>query len=106
MDFNWKRTLSDEYKSSFVIWKGISLGDICTVVVYFAFMFLFRGFVAIELQTLYYVFNFIIGCFLTIKSSDNPGKRIYESYLLFLRKKLENNIFRSIQIKQISNTLK
>ncbi|MBQ5564541.1 MAG: hypothetical protein IIT39_14305, partial [Clostridia bacterium] len=64
---------------------------------------LFQGMVFSKLQVVFFIFNFLTGCFLTAPSFANPQKRNFQSILILLRKTQNQTVYHSLPIEYSRN---
>lgn len=78
----------------------IYMFDFFFIIGFVAFGALTQNMVVPVLRVVFLFFNFAMGIFLSRKSQNNPGKRIYQSLWLYLRR--PRTSYRAIEIEQES----
>ena len=64
---------------------------------------LFQEMVFSKLQVVFFIFNFLTGCFLTAPSFANPQKRNFQSIFILLRKTQNQTVYHSLPIEYSRN---
>ena len=58
-----------------------------------------QGLVFSKLQAVFFVYNLLVGCFLTAPSFANPQKRNFQSLFLLLRKTQNKTVYHSMPVE-------
>ena len=58
-----------------------------------------QGLVFSKLQAVFFVYNLLVGCFLTAPSFANPQKRNFQSMFLLLRKTQNKTVYHSMPVE-------
>ena len=88
-----------ELETLFKINKFIYALDLFILIGFAGLGVLLQGMVFSKLQMVFFVFNFLVGCFLTAPSFANPQKRNFQSIFLLLRKTQNKTVYHSIPVE-------
>ena len=88
-----------ELETPFKINKFIYALDLFILIGFAGLGVALQGMVFSKLQMVFFVFNFLVGCFMTAPSFANPQKRNFQSLFLLLRKTQNKTVYHSIPVE-------
>lgn len=88
-----------ELETPFKINKFIYALDLFILIGFAGIGVALQGMVFSKLQMVFFVFNFLVGCFLTAPSFANPQKRNFQSLFLLLRKTQNKTVYHSMPVE-------
>ena len=92
-----------ELDTPFKINKFIYALDLFVLVGFAGVGVLFQGMVFSKLQAVFFIFNFLVGCFLTAPSFANPQKRNFQSIFILFRKTQNQTVYHALSIEYSRN---
>lgn len=92
-----------ELETPFKINKFIYALDLFILVGFAGIGAILQGMVFKDLQTMFFIFNFLVGAFMTAPSFANPQKRNFQSILILLRKVQNKCVYQSIALEYSRN---
>ena len=94
-----------ELETSFKINKFIYALDLFILIGFAGLGVVLQGMVFSKLQMVFFVFNFLVGCFLTATSFANPQKRNFQSLFLLLRRMQNKRVYHSVPVEYGRNDI-
>lgn len=88
-----------ELETPFKINKFIYATDLFILVGFAGLGAVLQGLVFSKLQAVFFIFNLLVGCFLTSPSFANPKKRNFQSLFLLLRRVQNKRVYHSVPVE-------
>ncbi len=88
-----------ELETPFKINKFIYATDLFILVGSAGLGAVLQGLVFSKLQAVFFVYNLLVGCFMTAPSFANPQKRNFQSIVLLLRKTQNKTVYHSMPVE-------
>ena len=92
-----------ELETPFKINKFIYATDLFILVGFAGLGAVLQGLVFSKLQAVFFIFNLLVGCFLTSPSFTNPKKRNFQSLFLLLRRVQNKRVYHSETVEYSRN---
>lgn len=93
-----------ELNTPFKVVKFIYAADLMIVVGFIVAGVLLQNLVYSDLKIPFFIFNLLVGCFITAPSFANPQKRSFQSLFLLLRRTKNKRVYYPIPIEYTSDT--
>lgn len=90
--------ITKDIESPNKVTKHIEIKDFFFLIFWVGITFIFQGQVADKLKPIYYIFSFLVGLFLTSKSTWNKKRRNYASLILMLN--ADTRTYKAIYFKE------
>ena len=88
-----------ELNSPFKINKFLYAADLLIVVGFIGIGLVLQNIVHPNLRIAFFIFNFLVGCFVTAPSFANPQKRNFQSLFLLLRRTRNKRVYYPLPIE-------
>ena len=94
-----------ELETPFKINKFIYAADLFFLAGFAGLGAVLQGLVFSKLQVVFFIFNLLVGCFLTAPSFANPKKRNFQSLFLLLRRMQNKRVYHSVPVEYGRNDI-
>ena len=94
-----------ELETPFKINKFIYATDLFFLAGFAGLGAVLQGLVFSKLQVVFFIFNLLVGCFLTAPSFANPKKRNFQSLFLLLRRMQNKRVYHSVPVEYGRNDI-